>query len=552
MVTREKTIKAPSNEGTHPILAFNEEGQIDVFLFNDTSAMAKGLGLDVSLQIPLSDLANANMLYHISQELKLTPGENTEDDKQIIDYLTKKISDNITNKDEIVAEIITSWNTVATQKISQQYANFKLTPHRTRLAFQGAYELTLREYVTGYITKVNQQQKMPDWVLTQAAEILESTRDGRAFSTCRYERMNALLRFAEECKKDIESSRGTIDAIKSNLERENGKWFTTIQGLIGFEIEMAIEEAKEAEQAQTKPIEAVAAQAKLENIRTTLKCLLNNNYTLIPKDDEIEGLFEQAIKLSRNPLSEDFYNKLGEEKPSKENILLAIKYVIRKTLKEQKFSLHPTTKTVDPILALADSTKEDDAESLVTQLLDEQSEFPLGLLKSILHRTKNETVREVVRGKIESHQPSLPSSLSPASTVVSYVAKQEIDLLELADSPKENDEESLLSQLLDERNKFSTATLKAIHTRTTNPAIFDVVTSMLASYREDSPSFHIPVPPTVSSFTTHYDHHRKRKTTEKEEETLTTTTSSEDLESNNKKEEDKKTPVKKKVVISLI
>ncbi|MBN9287196.1 MAG: hypothetical protein BGO43_02145 [Gammaproteobacteria bacterium 39-13] len=550
MVTRAKTVKAPSNEGTHPILAFNEEGQIDVFLFNDTSAMAKGLGLDVSVQIPLSDLANANMLYHISQELKLTPGEETEDDKQIIDSLTKKISDNITNKDEIVAEIIASWNTVASQNISQQYSNFKLTPHKTRLAFQGAYELTLREYVTGYITKANQQQKMPDWILTQAAEILESTRDGRAFSTCRYERMNALLRFAEECKKDIESSRGTIDAIKSNLERENGKWFTTIQGLIGFEIEMAIEEAKEAEQAQTKPIEAVAAQAKLEKIRTTLKCLLNNDYTLIPKDEAIEGLFEQAIKLSLNPLSEDFYNKLGEEKPSAEDILHAIKYVIRKTLKEQKFSLDPATKAVDPILALADSTKEDDAENLVTQLLDEQNEFPLGLLKSILHRTKNETIREIVSSMIES-QPSLASL--PPVPVVSSPVKQEIDLLKLADSRKENDEESLLSQLLDERNNFSNATLKAIHTRTTNPAIFDVVASMLASSGEEgSASFHIPVPPKMSPLTTHYDHHRKRKTTEKEEETLTTTTSSEDLVSDRKKEENEKRSGKKKVVITLV
>ncbi len=398
-----------------PLLAFNHEGFVDVFLFDDTSLIVEKLGLDKTKQLPLSTLANANILFHISQQLQLVPGETVEDDNQIIAHLKNCLSHNILNKDAVVKEICTAWNYVATLSMSTYYANLRESKTPAILGFQGAYELSLHNYIAGYLSTLSQYNQIQTWVFTQAAELVKSTIEGRAFSTNPFIKMLALTTLANECTADLQESKSTIDNINKRLEKEQSKWFTDIIGLVGFEVEQALEELSEAE-----------LKAKSGELQRTLQCLLDEITNNLSQDETICGLLEETFKLARAPLDHPVVLK-SDPKPTQQQVLQAIAYVVAKNLREKKLTLASTSLTTDVnILKLASSKLDENVEKLLEMLLDENRYFTPTILNAIASRSASEAVRDVASSKLKA-QESAEVLLTPAAATVTtlYEAKKQ-------------------------------------------------------------------------------------------------------------------------------
>ncbi len=207
---------------SQPLLAFNQNGLIDVFLFDDTSSIVDKLGLDKSKQIPLPTLACANILFQVSQQLQLLPGETVEIDKQILAHLKNCISDDVANKDMVIEEICAAWNFVASLPMSTYYAKMKESKAPATLAYQGAYELSLHNYIAGYLATLTRFNQVDTWVFTQAAELVKSTLEGRAFSNNPFIKMLALTALADECTSGLRISLAWLD-LKSNKRLKSSK-----------------------------------------------------------------------------------------------------------------------------------------------------------------------------------------------------------------------------------------------------------------------------------------------------------------------------------------
>jgi hypothetical protein len=217
-ITKNAPVNIAEKEGKQSILAFDKEGKIDVFLFDDIESLTDSFGIDKSLQIPLSELANANILFQICDQIKLMPGESEKDDQAIIDRLKSKISDNITNPLLITSEIMASWEKIACHPLFKRYEAFKESKEKTTLAYIGAYEASLHDYIAGYLATLIQHESIEKWIFAQTAELVKSTFDGRGFLTHSTDKMNTLLSLSEECTDDIPYSRKTFDNIKVRLE----------------------------------------------------------------------------------------------------------------------------------------------------------------------------------------------------------------------------------------------------------------------------------------------------------------------------------------------
>lgn len=423
------------SSNTLPIFAFNEKGQVDAFLFDDTSVMTERLGLDKKQQIPLSEIANANILFRITQDLGFQPGEDNQLDQFIKKTLIERMSDSIDDKEKVADEIITSWNTIAAHPLSQKYAGFNSSfQTQTLIAFHGAYESMLHDYITLYLSTLSQFDQIETWVFLQAAELLKSTFEGRVFSVEFKKKTTSLLQLADECKSDIQDSSTMIEKIKGRLEKEQGTWYVDVKGVIEFEIQCAIEEA----------VEEKENTGKLENIRKALQCLLDEKYDQIPKDKEIKELLKETISLLK--LKGKFYAQIRakENKPSNNELRTKIRGIIQQTAHEMKFSLKdeapqvtpplpqkpsdvimpapiPTSRndfqaltTVD-LLALAKSDNSAHAEKLCSILLSRKKHTPVLLLKAIRDQAAFGYIRDTAAALFAASLPPSESSRSQSS-----------------------------------------------------------------------------------------------------------------------------------------
>lgn len=354
---------------TQPILAFNHEGKIDLYLFDNTDEEVARLGLDKSQQIPLPLLAGANILFSIARKLRLSPGETLSHDEEILKTLKARISDNIINKDDVVAEIIDCWNKVVNHPLSKNYENLKGSNEPTRLGFHGAYKPMIHDYIAKYLATLTRYDSIQTWLFLQANEIIRSTLKRRPFSTNPYIKMDNLIATTEECKKDIPDSTQVIDAIKIRLEREQGRWFASMIGLIGFEIETIFEEE--------------SLKAKYPQLKLAFKKILAGEYNRVSHDAEIMRHLELILKSLKNP----------DNGAPAIQVRQAIESIILKKLKEYDFKLDEPAKF--SLAEMAGSSSEEE-EKLLIKLLNPAETFTPALLTSIQRRSKNELMQDVV------------------------------------------------------------------------------------------------------------------------------------------------------------
>lgn len=412
MPTEAKTKKSPINLAyqarTQPILAFNQEGKIDVFLFDNTESEVDKLGLDKSKQIPLPLLANANILFNLSQELMLEPGLNASDDEQIIKYLKARLSDNILNPEVVMHEIITAWNFLAKHPLSERYAGFKDSDKETPLGYHGAYELMIHDYIAKYLATLSHFEFIETWLFVQANELVTSTLEGKVFSTNPYVKMDNLITTTEKCKKDIPDSAVVIDNIKQRLKREQGTWYTTLVGLIGFELENLLEEEK------LKP--------KQQEIIFAFQQLLAGKYDKI-EDKEVMEYLQLILRCLKNPGEEGFYNNLVDKRtnqgPTHLQIRQAIESLIVKKLKDYKLTLDK--KRPSSLLELAGSSAEDE-EKLLKTLFDPAVNFTPAMLTSIKRKARSEVVRDTATVKLEmlDQRDSQPHQRRPSYGFITF------------------------------------------------------------------------------------------------------------------------------------
>jgi hypothetical protein len=196
---------------TQPILAFNHEGKIDLFLFDNTEEEVVRLGLNKAQQIPLPMLAAANILYSIARKLRLEPGRSRGEDEEIIQTLRAQISENISQPESAIEEIIDCWNSIARHPLSQKYAVFKESDTKTRCEYHGAYKAMIHDYIAKYLATLTQYEAIQTWLFLQANEIIRSTLKRRAFSLNPYIKMAHLLEKTQECKQYIPDRAMVID-----------------------------------------------------------------------------------------------------------------------------------------------------------------------------------------------------------------------------------------------------------------------------------------------------------------------------------------------------
>ncbi len=437
MPTKAKPIKPAINiahtNQTLPILAFNQAGQVDIFEFDDTGPMAKKFGLDASKQIALPELANANILFQIASQLKLMPGETSSDDEKILKHLRASISKNVHDPEIAVAEIIASWNWIASLDISTPYLQFRTSKEKALLSYQGAYDATLHNYIAGYLATLTRHEQIETWVFMQAAELINSTREGRAFACNPYHKMDSLISLARECTGDIKDSEATITNIEKRLKKEQGPWFVTTRGLIGFEVQEVLTDE--------------AALKKAPELRKTLRNLRDGNFEGLSQDSEIADSLEETIKIMKNPMTPSFYNPLAD-KPSAAQIRLAIAYTIEINAKEQHFELDPLESgSVRNVLKLAASVKESDAELLLQILLSSQHYVSSMLLEAIVRGRKSDAVRDVAialldrQRKEEASLPQQAKQLPDLRPAAPQLTSQYDANLERQRKPEENSEE---------------------------------------------------------------------------------------------------------------
>lgn len=396
MSTHAKTKNTPQkiaiSEQTQPILAFNKEGLIDVFLFDDLEPEVVILGLDKNVQIPLPTLAKANMLFNLSQATGLVPGINLFDDEAILEYLSKHISPNIINPEVVMTEIIEAWNAVAEHDLSTKYQAFndQTQIEDTLFAYQGAYELVLNDYIVQYISTLQGFDKISTPVFLQSNELIRSTIAKDMFNTNLYMQMDFFIQRLENITHDLKDSVQIMQKIKSHIQREKGEWFTTINGYIGFELEILFSEE--------------SLQQKQEAVNKALLLILSGEYDDISKDKEILDNLEQTLRVLRAPGEETFYNTLINKEtlsgPSLDQIRECVYYNILKAMHANASPNHavPFSLKVSPIDLAGSSVANE--EKLLGMLLDETQYFTPSILKSILHKSKNELLREVAQNKL--------------------------------------------------------------------------------------------------------------------------------------------------------
>lgn len=281
-ITKNAPVNIAKKEGKQSILAFDKEGKIDVFLFDDIESLADSFGIDKSLQIPLSELANANILFQISDQLKVMPGESEKDDQAIIARLKSKISDNITNPLLVTSEIMASWERIACHPLFKRYEAFKESKGKTTLAYIGAYEASLHDYIAGYLATLIQHESIEKWIFAQIAELVKSTFDGRDFHTNPTDKMNTLLSLSEECTDDLPHSQKTFDNIKARLEASS----------------------VESKTPTKKDLLSLAHSSQPADAELLLMTLLDDNQHISPK------LLQSIAKTSKNESVRDLSTSL--------------------------------------------------------------------------------------------------------------------------------------------------------------------------------------------------------------------------------------------------
>lgn len=132
IVTNEAPSTISCQRAPQKMLGYNERLQIDVFsVGNPIAAYQYGAdsndGFNEALH--LSHLWDcATILYQFSQELSVEIGTNRSDDERLIEALRNSISQNISNPDVLINEILGAWNSLAGNGANQRDRSRGLNP----------------------------------------------------------------------------------------------------------------------------------------------------------------------------------------------------------------------------------------------------------------------------------------------------------------------------------------------------------------------------------------------------------------------------------------
>lgn len=360
---------------TIPLLAFNDEGQIDVFQFDDTEKAIGKSNASIEGRIPLSCLANASMLYHLAQRLHLTIGASEVDDKKILDYLKTQISPNIANPDIVVQEIVSSW---------KEFAQHGQLPRQTRLGAHQDYVADLYSYITIYSSILVSFGMNEPTIFLQANELINSTFEGRCFYNNPYIKMFNFIATAEKLEVYFRESKEIVKSIKENLEREEDKWFTDVVGYFGFEVGDVFTD-KSLDQ---------------HNLRNTVRKLLKGEFNDLPKDEKVLEALETTISALRNPSSCALSKGIDERK-----FKLVLLYILYKNAVECKFPLSPFQAPPRETMIDLMGSSESQQARLTNILCDEAYFFTPKTLRSIISASKpGDIVSDLARGRLEAQE----------------------------------------------------------------------------------------------------------------------------------------------------
>lgn len=376
------------------ILAFDQCGLIDVFQIKDIESHMGKLSISMEGLISVVDLANANILYQIASQLKLTPGESKASDEIIVDYISKKISLNVENFNDAVKEICESWNKFALYESSTQNKKPTTTDKNNLLQIHPNYEFNLNMNLVNIINILSSfGLNDPDMVLA-ITELVNSTLQGRPYSQNQYIVTQGFLDTAELYERDFQDSKEFIKEIKAKLERAQGRWFATVNGYVEMEIADAIDNDELDGNA----------------LRETLRDLVEGLFSTKDINKKIESALGNVIQFLKDPYKADMYKYLNDSAtnkiPAKSQVIEAIQFAIFKTAKEKNCHFYsgplPKKKSV---LDLAGSNQSDE-EQLLQQLLDEKQFFSSSILQNLLRKTSNEVTKDLIRSRLAQSSES--------------------------------------------------------------------------------------------------------------------------------------------------